>query len=208
MIEVFYGENRLAAVEAAKKWLGEGYEVVEGAELSAMDLPSLFLGNSLFGGGGERRILVRDILTNTGISEELPKYLKTPHKIALLEMKIDKRTALYKKMSEKSSGVKFLEPFENSEKKNMNEIWGIYRTAKYDGKKAVEMLEKVEAEEDPINFLGALTSQAIKDFVANPGTKEKRVLSELSKLDMQLKAGATLSPWPLISGFLLRLSSL
>ena len=111
-------------------------------------------------------------------------------------------------MNEKSSGVKFLEPFENSGKKNMNEVWGIYRTAKYDGKKAVKMLEKIEAEEEPIKFLGALVSEAVKDFVANPGAKEKRVLSELSKLDMQLKAGATLSPWLLISGFLLRLSSL
>ncbi len=208
MIEVFYGENRLAAVEAAKKWLGEGYEVVEGAELLATDLPNLFLGNSLFDGGKERRILVRDILMNTGIFEELPKYFKTPHKIALLEMKIDKRTTLYKKMSEKTSGVKFLKPFEILEKKNTNEIFGIYRTAKYDGGKAVKMLEKIEAKEDPMNFLGALVSQAVKDYAANPDVKEKRVLLELSKLDMQLKAGATLSPWLLISGFLLRLSSL
>ena len=34
MIKVFYGDDRKRALEAVRKFLGEKYEVVEGAELT------------------------------------------------------------------------------------------------------------------------------------------------------------------------------
>ena len=66
---------------------------------------------------------------------------------------------------------------------------------------------KFELPEDPIMFFGLLASQAIKDFSFNQGTKEKRVLKELAKLDLDMKS-AKVEPWLLIESFLLRLSSL
>ena len=86
-------------------------------------------------------------------------------------------------------------------------VFDIYRIAKRDGKKAIEMLEKIKQDEDPIRFTGLLVSQALKDYAKNPGTKEKRVLKELSKLDLNLKT-TSYSPWLLVSSFLLRVSSL
>ena len=68
------------------------------------------------------------------------------------------------------------------------------------------MLEKIQSEEDPIMFCGLLISQALKDFNQKQGTKEKRVLRELSKLDLDLKS-TSLQPWLLVQSFLLRLSS-
>ena len=85
-------------------------------------------------------------------------------------------------------------------------MFEIYKTAKKDGVKAVELLEKIEHEQEPMMFLGLMVSQAVKDYDARPGAKEKRALKELSRLDMQLKT-TKLQPWTLISAFLLRLAS-
>ena len=76
-----------------------------------------------------------------------------------------------------------------------------------DGKKAVEMVEKIEKTQDPYMFLGLLTSQALKRFEWKQGEKEKRVLKELSKLDIQMKS-TTFEPWLLLKSFLLQVSSL
>ena len=79
--------------------------------------------------------------------------------------------------------------------------------AKRDGRRAVEMLDKIKQDEDPIRFCGLLISQAMKDYARNPGVNEKRVLKELSKLDLDMKS-TSLQPWLLVSSFLLRLASL
>ncbi|MBR3248664.1 hypothetical protein IKF89_01370 [Candidatus Saccharibacteria bacterium] len=201
MIKVFYGENRVAISEAVRKFLGEDYEVVEGTELAAEDLPSLMKGNSLF--ETERRILVRDILANKAACEDLPKYVDTPHKMVFWEMKVDKRAGVYKDLE---GEVEFRE-FAMPRDKNAGLVFDIYRTAKRDGVRAVAMLDKIKDEQEPIMFLGLMVSQAVRDFAVRPGMKEKRALLELSKLDMDLKS-AKLQPWLLISSFLLRLSSL
>ena len=90
---------------------------------------------------------------------------------------------------------------------NFGLVFDIYRVAKRDGKRAVEMLDKIKQDEDPIRFTGLLISQALKDYARNPGVKEKRVLLELSKLDLEMKS-TTYSPWLLVQSFLLRVSSL
>lgn len=202
MIKVYYGENRVKAQEEIRKFLGAKYEVIDGAELSKEDLPNIFWGNSLF--GGERAVLVRDILTNKEVAGELPMYLKTPHKVVLWEMKIDKRASAYKAMQGKVEFKEFVMPRE----KNAGVEFDIYRTAKRDGEKAVEQLAKIKDNKEPMLFLGLMVSQAVRDYSVHPGIKEKRALRELSKLDMQLKLESKLQPWTLIETFLLRLSSL
>lgn len=200
MIRVFYGENRVKAQEEIRRFLGEDYEVVEGTDLSPSDLPNIFWGNSLL--SDERAIMGRDILTNKEVAGELVKYLETPHKIVLWEMKVDKRSAVYKELKDKVEFKEFVRPRDV----NAGLVFEIYRTAKKDGKKAVAMLDKIKEEQDPLMFLGLMVSQAVKDYRARPGAKEKRALKELSKLDMQLKRDSTLKPWTLISSFLLRLA--
>lgn len=200
MIRVFYGENRVKAQEEIRRFLGEDYEVVEGTDLSPSDLPNIFWGNSLL--ADERAIMVRDILLNKEVAGELMKYLETPHKIVLWEMKVDKRGAVYKELKGRVEFKEFMRPRDV----NAGLVFEIYRTAKKDGKKALAMLDKIKEEQDPLMFLGLMVSQAVKDYRARPGAKEKRALKELSKLDMQLKRNSTLKPWVLISGFLLRLA--
>ena len=50
-------------------------------------------------------------------------------------------------------------------------------------------------------------TQALKKFEQRGGVREKRLLKELAKLDMEMKTTG-LEPWMLIKAFLLRAKSL
>ena len=89
----------------------------------------------------------------------------------------------------------------------MRKVFSIYDAALVDGKQAVKLLEEIESEQDPYMFFGLLVSQAIKKFEWRQGMKEKRVLQELSKVDMQMKTTAV-EPWLLIKSFLLRVKTI
>ncbi len=201
MLKIFTGEDRVRAKQEITKLLGKNYEVIEGAEINENDLPSIFLGNSLF--SETRNILIRDLSANKLVFDKLPGYLNTPHNIIIQELKLDKRSSTYKALKDKIEIVEFSAP----KNFNLNLVFDIYRTAKTNGRKSVEMLERIKQDEDPIMFFGLLASQALKDYSQKQGTKEKRVLKELSKLDLDLKT-TSYQPWLLIESFLLRLSSL
>lgn len=201
MIRVFYGEDRVRAKADIVKFLGDEYEVYDGPELTPTDLPNIFKGSSLL--ADSRNILIRDFFANKTLLDQLPNYLDTPHQIALFESKIDKRSVIYKDLKPKLSFTEYNLP----ENPNQKLVFDIYRIAKTDGPKAVALLSKIKAEQDPMMFFGLIVSQALRDFSQKQGTKEKRVLHELSKLDLNLKS-TSLQPWLLIESFLLRLSSL
>lgn len=201
MIRVFYGDDRVAAKKAIDEVLGSGYEVVEGAEIQSGDLPSIFWGGSLL--AGKRAILIRDFAENKENFTKLAEYLATPHEVVIFETKIDKRATYYKELKDK---IEFRE-FKLPEQGDFRAVFDIYKIAKRDGKKAVEALGKIKEEQEPYRFLGLLVSQAIKDFTLRQGGKEKRALTALSKLDMDMKSTG-IEPWLLIESFLLRLSSL
>ena len=201
MIKIFTGDDRVNANEQIKRELGVDYEVIEGQDLTPEDLASILKGASLF--TDDRRILIRDLSINKAVFDLLPNYLDTPYKVVLLELKLDKRSSAYKKLKDEIE----IREFKLNDTQNFSLVFDIYRVAKRDGKKAVEMLDKIKQEEDPIRFTGLLVSQALKDYAKNPGTKEKRALKELSKLDLNLKT-TSYSPWLLVSSFLLQVSSL
>ncbi len=201
MMQVYYGEDRVRAKREIEVELGSGYEIIEGAELKTEDMPSVFWGNSLF--SEKRNILIRDLAENKAAYDKLPEYVDTPHNIVIFELKIDKRAATYKALKDKVVWREFALP----KNPNMGLVFDIYRTAKRDGKKAAEMLSKIQAEEEPVMFCGLMISQALKDYKAHPGVKEKRALKELSKLDLDMKS-TSLQPWLLVQSFLLRLASL
>ena len=201
MIKVFYGEDRVKAKQEIEKLLGKEYEVIDASDLTDQDLPTIFLGASLF--AEKRKILIRDLFTNKPAAEKLLNFLNTPHDIIILELKLDKRSVAYKELKDQLEFKEFKLP----ENKNFGVVFDIYSTAKRDGKKAITMLESIKQEQDPMMFFGLLVSQAVKDFSRNQGTKEKRVLKELSKLDILMKT-TTSQPWLLIESFLLQVSSL
>lgn len=197
MIKIFTGDDRVRAGQEIKNLLGADYEVIDALELTAGDLPNIFQGASLF--AEHRRILLRDFTANRAVYSELPKYLSTPHDVIMLEAKLDKRSPTYKAIKDTIEIREFKLP-----EPNFGIVFDIYRTAKHDGRRAVEMLENIKPSEDPIKFTGLIISQAIKDFTKNPqGKKERHALAELSRLDIQQKTTG-LDPWLLIESFLLR----
>ena len=165
MIKIFYGENRSQAKKAIQKNLGDNYEIIEGKDLTTSDLSSLLKGQSLF--SSSRNILIRDISTNHTVFEEISNYLDTPHKVIIFEIKLDKRTNAYKKLKDKIETKEFVQPKDP----NLELVFNIYNTAKKDGKRAIEMLEKIKHLEDPLMFTGLMSSQAIKDYTKKQGTK-------------------------------------
>ena len=201
MLKIFSGEDRVRAKNEIEKLLGKKYEIIDGAELELSDLPTIFLGMSLL--SDKRKIVIRDLSINKAAFEKIPEYLSSPHDIIIFETKLDKRSATYKLLKNKIE----IKEFALRPDPNQNLVFSIYNTAKRDGKKAVSDLEKIKLNQDPIMFFGLLVSGAIKDFQAHQGTKEKKALKELSKLDLDLKS-SKLSSWLLIESFLLRLSSL
>ena len=201
MIKVFYGDDRVRAKQEIDKFLGRDYEIIDAGELTEHDLPSIFKGASLF--AEKRSILIRDLTANKQAYDLLPNYLDTPHDIIIFELKLDKRSATYKELKDKIEFREFTLP----EDKNFAIVFDIYKTAKKDGKKAVEMLRRIEQDEDPMMFFGLLASQAIKDFATHQGTKEKRALKELSRTDLLMKT-TSCQPWLLIESFLLQVSLL
>ena len=201
MLEIYYGDNRIKAEGAIKKTLGSGYEVIDGAELKTDDLPNIFMGTSLF--TSERAILIKDLGENTEVWNKLINYIDTSNKVIIWEQKLDKRTAAYKELAK--AGVKMVE-FALTEAPEAREVFNILDTAWHDGKKAVLKLEKIEMNQDPYMFVGLMVTQAIKKFEYRQGSKEKRVLKELSKLDIRMKS-TSMQPWSLVKSFLLQVSS-
>lgn len=208
MIKVFYGDDRKAALREIEKFLGtKNYETIEGEDLVAEDCPNIFQGATLFG-GGERAILMRDALSGAA-AEEIAKYASTPHRVALLEGKVDKRGAGWRALAAaKVEAQEF-----KSKEVDKWAAFEVFRLAKRDGAAAVRKLEELREGLEPKAFIGILASGAFKDFETRAGAKERRVLKELAKLDMELGqvAAANASPdrpWLLIQGFLMRVSKI
>lgn len=201
MIRIFYGEDRVKIKDAVKAILGDNYEVIENNKIDCALLPSIFLGTSLL--AEKRLILIKDLGENKDAFEKIGDYLDTPHEVILWESKLDKRTSVYKAIKDKVE----IKEFKLAQDVDSKIVFDIYATAKRDGKQAVKMLEQIEDMQDPYMFLGLLASQAIKDYTYRQGTKEKRVLVELSKLDIEMKTSST-QPFLLLKSFLLQLSSL
>lgn len=201
MIQLFYGDDRVKAKQEIKRLLGDNYEILDGESLTPADLPNIFHGISLL--TPDRHILIRDFTTNKAVYDQLQNYLDTPHDIILFETKLDKRTTTYKELS----GQLTIKEFKLPEDPNLKLIFSIYRTAKTNGPRAVKLLEPIKPTEDPIKFTGLLISQAIKDFSAHQGTKEKHVLKALSKLDLEMKS-TKIDPWLLVESFLLSLQTI
>ena len=202
MLRVFVGEDRLAAEMALKRVIGGNYEVFEGENLVVNDLPSIFQGTSLFE-TGKRRILLKNLSENPALWEKVADYADTEHEVVVWELKLDKRSLGYKNL--KSSGVEIQE-FALKAKPEAKMGFGVLDTALRDGKRAVAQVEQIELEQDPFMFFGLMVTQALKKFEQKGGAKEKRLLKELAKLDMEMKTTG-LDPWMLIKAFLLRVKS-
>ena len=207
MIRIFIGDDRVSAQKEINEIIGKNYEVFEGGEIDALSLSSIFLGTSLF--SSRRRILIKDFSENKDVFrlfvEKIEDFLKTDSDVILWESRFDKRTAAYKELKKFDIEIK---EFKLQAKIDTRLVFSIYDKALTDGDRALKELRKIESDQDPYMFFGLLVSQALKKFEWKiSGTKEKRVLKELSRLDVSMKTTG-IDPWILIEGFLIRLSSM
>lgn len=201
MLRVFVGEDRVGAEKALKLALNANYEVFDGENLTLIDLPSIFRGTSLFK-TEKRQILIKDLSENTAVWEKVAEYVDTDHEVVIWEAKIDKRSAGYKNL--KSKGVEIKE-FALRKPPEANLVFGILDTAMSDGKRAIEMVEKIQESQDPYMFFGLMVTQGLKKFAAKQGVKERELLKRLAELDLQMKT-TTIEPWLLVKAFLLEVS--
>jgi hypothetical protein len=206
-IRILTGNDRVRISKTITNELGNDYEVFEGQDLDLECLPSLFFGTTLFS-NNTRKILIKDLGENKELFKEfatkVEEFAKTDSNVIIWESALDKRLALVKNMVK--SGIK-IDELKAEEKVDFNSVFNIFDIALRDGEKAVNELEKIESTQDPYMFFGLIVSQAIKKFeLRATGRKEKKILKELSEIDMQMKTTAV-EPWLLIKGFLLRLTS-
>ncbi len=205
-IKIFTGEDRLKTQVAVVDEFGKDYEVFEGENVTTMDLPGIFFGTTLFA-AGPRKVLIKDLSENkeawNALSEKIEEFVKSDAKVVLWESKLDKRLASVKALVK--AGVEVSE-FQAKEAIDTRVVFDIYNMALRNGPRAVKELERIETKQDPYMFFGLLVSQAAKKLEWNPrGGKEKKLLKELSRIDMQMKSTAV-EPWMLIKSFLLRAS--
>lgn len=210
MINVFYGSDRNKIAAEVEKILGKNYEVFDGENLKTEDLINIFMGTSLF--AEKRNILLKDLTparseaSSGGVDlyEEVSKYVDTPHNVVIWETNVSQKKTFKDFVKMKGVAAKKIDIVPQID---MKKVFNIYDVALSDGERAVKILEEIEAQQDPYMFFGLLVSQAIKKFEWKQGDKEKRVLKELSKVDMQMKTTAV-EPWLLIKSFLIRLKTI
>lgn len=208
MIHIYYGENRALSDKNAKKVLGEKYETIDAENLEVSDLPTLFLGTSLFE-TESRKILIRGLAEKKELFDELQKYLETPHEVVVLETKIDGKWTSLKELK-KCENVDVVEnKFEEDTSKRFL-AFNIYDLALNNPEKALKMLKENEENEDPYAMLGAWSTSAIKNLKNSPNSKQnKNILKELSRIDMLMKTTKfSEEPWMLLESFLLRIKTL
>ena len=229
MIKIFYGNDRVKIAAEVKKLLGDSYEVFDGENLQIDDIVNIFKGTSLL--AEKRNILLKDLtekrkgaeedenvaagssaetIANNGLAagksssdfyEEISKYADTEHNIVIWETTLSQKKSFKDFVKDNKIEVKKIDAPKATD---MGRVFGIFDLALRDGEQAVKQLEEIEKDQDPYMFFGLLVSQALKRYDWRSGQKEKRILKELAKVDLQLKS-TTVKPWILIKSLLVRM---
>lgn len=211
MIYLIDGDDRKKAEEAARKLLGDGYEVFDAEALEKSDLVSIFQGTTLF--NEVRKILIKDLSQKKDLFLELPKYIETEHKIVILEQKIDKRNAAYKELSgitKESPGKIKIESFKKIEQVDVFLMFRVFDIALTDGRRAVKLMREAEDTNSPYATIGAWTKKTLDLLAAKPeGAREKKIIKKLAEIDMLLKqTNFSKEPWLVLESFLIQLSGM
>ena len=203
MIKIFYGNDRVKARAMIDRLLDKNYEVIEAENLTRGDMDSVFLGTSLF--GETRNILLKSLSENKECWEVLPKYLKTTHNVIVWENTVDKRSVTYKALAGESD-VEFKE-FKQVEEIDPKLVFEIFDAAYGgNGKRALQLCDKMEATNDPFRLMGLMTTQAFKKLEMRQ-TKAPKVVKILAETDMAMKSTAV-EPWNLVKAALLRIANI
>lgn len=207
MLHIYYGDDRTKSDAAAKKVLGQNYEIIDAENLELSDLPTIFMGASLFE-ADSRKILLKGLADKKELFDELEKYLDTTHEIVILETKIDGKWSSLKKLKK----AKNIDIVENKIPEDPKKRWlafNIYDLALKNPDAAIKILRENEEAEDPYAMIGAWATSAIKNLKSAPNSKHNRtIVKKLAEIDNLLKTTKfSESPWPILESFLLRLKT-
>ena len=207
MLHIYYGDDRTKSDAAAKKVLGQNYEIIDAENLGLSDLPTIFMGASLFE-ADSRKILLKGLADKKELFDELEKYLDTPHEIVILETKIDGKWSSLKNLKK----AKNIDIVENKIPEDPKKHWlafNIYDLALKNSDAAIKILRENEETEDPYAMIGAWATRAIKNLKSAPNSKHNRtIVKKLAEIDNLLKTTKfSESPWPILESFLLRLKT-
>ena len=211
MIYLVDGDDRKKAESAARHFLGMDYEIFDADLIEKTDLASIFQGTTIF--AETRKILIKDLSLKKDLFAELTKYKETEHKVALLEQKIDKRSAVYKELvaiSKKSPELVKIETFKSPEQVDAFLAFRVFDMALSDGKRAVKLLREAEVNNNPYAVIGAWTKKVADLLALHPNAeREKKIIKKLARIDLLLKqTNFSKEPWMILESFLLGLSSL
>ena len=218
VIRVFYGDDRVKISEEVRRIFGAEYEVMEGEKAEFSEVLDACVGMSLFGrgvnggfdggSGGERKILIKDLSKNTAVWEkfcEKAEELLDKNAVIVWEEKFDKRLKVNKDLI--ATGVEVREfKMIDAGAADAKLVFEILDVAMVNGKRGVEILEKIEKNQDPFMLVGLFATQAIKKYGARQGVRERELLAQLAKLDMDMKS-SSIEPMLLVKGFLLELGN-
>lgn len=218
MIKIFYGDDRVKISEEVRRIFGAEYEVIEGEKAEFSEVLDACLGMSLFGGSanggfeggfsGGRKILIKDLSKNTAVWEKFCEKVGDfldKNAVIVWEEKFDKRLKVNKDLI--ATGVEVREfKMIDAGAADAKLVFEILDMAMVNGKRAVEILEKIEKNQDPFMLVGLFTTQAIKKYGVRQGVRERELLKKLAKLDMDMKSSG-IEPMMLVKGFLLELGN-
>lgn len=207
MLHIYYGDDRAKSEQQAKQVLGASYETIDTENLGISDLPTIFLGTSLFD-SGNRKILLKSLADKKELFDELEKYLDTPHEIVILETKIDGKWGGFKNLK-KAQNIEIVENKIPEDPKKRWLAFNIYDLALKNSDAAIKILRENEETEDPYAMIGAWATSAIKNLKSAPNSKHNRtIVKKLAEIDNLLKTTKfSESPWPILESFLLRLKT-
>lgn len=208
MIEVWFGEDRMGIAKEVKKVFAGEYEVFAGEEMGLSELRDALLGRSFL--AEERKVLIKGLAENKVVWEGLAEIVAergvmgTRNAVVIWEEKLDKRTRTYKELGKAGVRMREFKLVDKEAEQNAKMVFEILDVAMRDGKRAVAMLEKIELNQDPYMLVGLFATQALKKYASRQGVREKRLMRELAKLDMEMKSSA-IEPWTLVKAFLLKI---
>ena len=206
MIKIFYGDDRVKISDEVRRIFGAEYEVIEGEKAEFSEILDAFLGISLI--SGERKILIKDLSKNTAVWEKFCEKVGDfldKNAVIVWEEKFDKRLKVNKDLI--ATGVEVREfKMIDVGAADVKLVFEILDVAMVNGKRAVEILEKIERNQDPFMLVGLFATQAIKKYGVRQGVRERELLKKLAKLDMDMKSSG-IEPMMLVKGFLLELGN-
>ena len=206
MFKIFYGSERAQAQAAVEKLLGDDYEIVEADALTSNDMPSVFMGTTLF--GDERKILIKGLDENKECWAEVTKYIDTPHKVIIWNEKApDKRGEPGKSLAaNKKVEIKGFERVVSKEETFA--AFNMYDDAvRGNLKKALATCKTLETDKskDPYSTLGAFASKAFT-ALEKRDRKAPAILKILAEVDIEMKSTG-IDGWTLVKKALVQIAA-